>query len=233
MGIAFSFLPFLDSCHRQQALQSPLLALGSLELHELEDDILLFANKYSYKNLLKDKSIRSLFLDRYKVDTYHDCDINDKADIYLDLNFSISEDMAGIAATILDGGTIEHLFDIKQAFTNLHQMVRTGGTIIHISPLTWFNHGFVNFNPKLFKGIIQANEYHLIVEAFSLSQPNRRFGSKKQGQHIYVTFDGQEHPEAMQFIKKQFDHNCLPANSLYMIAYKKERDEKFRYPYDM
>jgi hypothetical protein len=75
---------------------------------------------------------------------------------------------------------------------------RPGGTIIHISPLTWFNHGFYNFNPKLFKGLIQANGYEFLVEAFWIPPNPKRFFWQKKGPQIFITFDGKEEPEAIK-----------------------------------
>jgi hypothetical protein len=232
MGIAFSFLPFFDGCHRRQALNSPLLALGSLEIHESEERILSFGRENGYPNLLRDKSVRSLFLDRYGIKQYQDLDINDKADILCDLNFPINQELAGMSSTILDGGTLEHVFDIRQALINIHDMLRVGGTIIHISPLTWFNHAFYNFNPKLYRNLIESNDYELIVEAYCIPQSKRIYFKKKSDQQVYIIFDGQEHHEVRKVVEKQLNNNYLPADSLYMIAYKKEGNKPFNNPYD-
>jgi SAM-dependent methyltransferase len=232
MGILFSFLPFLDSCYRRQTIQSPLLALGSLEIHEPEDAIVAFAQRNSHHNLLKEKSVRSLFLDRYGIKQYQDLDINEKADIFLDLNFPLAEKFEGTASTIFDSGTLEHIFDIRQALTNIHKMLKVGGAFIYISPLTWYNHAFFNFNPKLFHGLVKANGYEILVEGFWISQSKRRYFLKKISQQVYLTFDGEENPEVKQRVEKQFNNNFLPANALYMIAYRKENNDPFRNPYD-
>ena len=232
MGIMFSLLPFLDSCYRRRTIQSPLLAVGSFEINEPEDRIISFGRKYSYPNLLREKSVRSLFLDRYGIEQYQDLDINDKADILLDLNFPISEKFGGIASTILDSGTMEHVFDIKQALTNVHKMLKVEGTFIYISPLTWYDHGFFNFNPKLFKGLTKANDYKVLVEGFWISQSKRRYFSKKLVKQVYLTVDGEEHLDVKQIVEKRFNNNLLPANALYMIAFKKEKDDHFQNPYD-
>lgn len=48
---------------------------------------------------------------------------------------------------VLDPGTLEHCFNIGQAFRNVRDLCRPGGTIIHVNPLSMFNHGFWNLNP--------------------------------------------------------------------------------------
>jgi hypothetical protein len=51
---------------------------------------------------------------------------------------------------ILDPGTLEHCFNIGQAFINVRNLVRPGGAIIHTNPLTMLNHGFFNINPTAY-----------------------------------------------------------------------------------
>jgi hypothetical protein len=233
MGISLAFLAFLDSCHRQQALQSPFLSLGSLEIHESEDDIISFARKHSYAELARNKSLRTLFLDRYGIELYQDCDINKKADIDCDLSLPINQELIGVASTILDGGTLEHVFDVKQAFINIHNLLKIGGTIIHISPITWLNHAFYNFNPKLFQSVIEANKYELLVEAFMIPQTMRRGISRKKIQRFYLTFDGKEYLDVKRTVQELLNNYSIPANVLYMVAYRKERNEDFRSPYDI
>lgn len=48
---------------------------------------------------------------------------------------------------VLDPGTLEHCFNIGQAFKNVRSLCRPGGHILHINPLSMFNHGFWNLNP--------------------------------------------------------------------------------------
>ena len=48
---------------------------------------------------------------------------------------------------VLDPGTLEHCFNIGQAFKNVRNLCRPGGHILHINPLSMMNHGFWNLNP--------------------------------------------------------------------------------------
>ena len=48
---------------------------------------------------------------------------------------------------VLDPGTLEHCFNIGQAFKNVRNLCRPGGHILHINPMSMFNHGFWNLNP--------------------------------------------------------------------------------------
>ncbi|HEU4686229.1 MAG TPA: methyltransferase domain-containing protein, partial [Nitrospira sp.] len=137
MGIAFSFLPFLDACFEQRALLSPVLALGALKIHEPPERIAALAGEHAYAHLARDHSVRALLRDRYEVSAYQDCDVNGLADLHLDLGKPLDETWDGRFGTVLNGGTVEHVFDVRQAMTNIHRLVRPGGTMIHLAPVTW------------------------------------------------------------------------------------------------
>jgi len=53
--------------------------------------------------------------------------------------------------TIVDCGTLEHVFNVAQALKNVINLCKVGGQIIHIVPCNNFsNHGFWQFSPELF-----------------------------------------------------------------------------------
>ena len=209
MGINLSFLGFFDVCHRKGALNAPMAALGSQEIHG--EGKALFS------------SARRLFRERYGILNYRDCDMNDKAEIKVDLNNPMEKKLAESAATVLDAGTLEHIFDIRQVFANIHEMVRPGGTIIHIAPLSWHDHGYFNFNPKLFKSVMEINKYSLVAEAFHFSNEEPR---------LYVTFNGKKRAFTDK-VQALFLSDTIPSGALYMIAYKKTRQKGFTCPYDI
>lgn len=232
MGICFSFLKFFDVCYRQKALYGPMLVLGSQEIHETQEDILSFAEQYSYKTLFINQTVRSLFLDRYGILSYQDCDINDMADIQMDLNIPVKPELVERAMIVLDGGTIEHVFDIRQALRNIHDMTQLNGVIIHISPITWYNHAYYNFNPKLFKAIMAANSYSLIAEAYHFKN-NFLNADNVSSPALYITSEGKETLDISDKINQLFSSNLIPANTLYMIAYRKASQREFIPPYDI
>jgi len=78
-----------------------------------------------------------------------DMDDYEHASIIHDLNFPIL-DYIGTFDLILNQGTLEHIFDVRQALWNLSQLTREGGQIVHMVPAGFLNHGFYNFNACLF-----------------------------------------------------------------------------------
>lgn len=68
-----------------------------------------------------------------------------------DLNEPISSDLESQYDVVLDGGTLEHVFNVQEAFRNCMKMVKVGGHYLGISPANNFmGHGFYQFSPELF-----------------------------------------------------------------------------------
>jgi hypothetical protein len=63
---------------------------------------------------------------------------------------------------ILDPGTLEHCFNIGQAFLNVAAMVAPGGTIIHTNPISMVNHGFYNLSPTVYADFYGQNGFELV-----------------------------------------------------------------------
>ena len=88
----------------------------------------------------------------------------DDIDFVADEGVSIVHDMnlpyaGGKYDLVLECGTMEHIFDIAQVFKNVIQLCKVGGTVCHISPLTWINHGFYNFSLTLFYDVYRNNGF--------------------------------------------------------------------------
>jgi len=82
------------------------------------------------------------------------------ADIVADLNHPVPPEYAGRFGLILDGGTMEHVFDIRQGMKNTADMLRPGGRAVHITPVNnYVNHGFVQVSPTLYHDYYVANGF--------------------------------------------------------------------------
>lgn len=62
---------------------------------------------------------------------------------------------------VIDPGTLEHCFNIGQAFINAASAVKQGGVICHLSPMTMLNHGFYNLCPTLFYDFYTQNGWEI------------------------------------------------------------------------
>jgi hypothetical protein len=93
---------------------------------------------------------------------YHDIDLNGQAAMRLDFLQTLPPSLFGAAATMLDIGTLEHIFDIASAFGNIVRRLKKDGLAILLSPISWFEHGFVNFNSLLFKEFFSYNNFEIL-----------------------------------------------------------------------
>lgn len=75
----------------------------------------------------------------------------ENAEVLHDLNEPIGDELKEKYTFILDGGTLEHVFNFPTALSNAMQMVKVGGHIAFIEGGNNFlGHGFYQFSPELF-----------------------------------------------------------------------------------
>jgi len=73
------------------------------------------------------------------------------AQIVHDMNRPIPDALVSSFDLVLDGGTLEHIFDLPTALRNATRMVRPGGRFISLTMANNFcGHGFYQFSPELF-----------------------------------------------------------------------------------
>ena len=231
MGIDFIQAEFLDVCAKQGGIQDPVLGLGSLTIRESKEYIRAFACEAGYRNLEREGTVRALFRDRYNIDDYLDCDVNGRATLALDLNHPIPADLRGRFGTIVNGGTLEHIFDLKQSMENLHLLIKAGGTLIHMVPLTWYDHGFFNLNPILFHSLVKVNRYSILAEGYYVLAGALPDSPKRP--KLFLTRSGEEDPIAAQKMASLLTGDSLPANMMYLVALRKDTDDKFVPPYQV
>ena len=89
-----------------------------------------------------------------------DCSDYEGAEIIIDLNQPLAGQLHSLADIVIDGGTLEHVFDVRQGLTNVSLMLKPGGRIIHMSPANnYANHGFYQFSPTLYADYYRANRF--------------------------------------------------------------------------
>ncbi len=81
---------------------------------------------------------------------YMDLSDYEGANVLHDLNQPVPEHLHGAYDFILDGGTVEHIFNVPQALTNLDRMLSDMGRLLALNPANnWLGHGFYQFSPEL------------------------------------------------------------------------------------
>jgi SAM-dependent methyltransferase len=181
MGLAKSALRFIAREHRRKPFTGPILTLGRQHLLPTMDAIraLLISEGITPAVCLRGEGtgidVASGIGARDKTEPRDvaffkllgvievlalDFSPYEGAEIVHDLNRPAPEALHDRFDLIVDGGTTEHVFDVRQALTNIARMLKIGGRVIHISPANnWVNHGFYQFSPTLFYDYYGGNGF--------------------------------------------------------------------------
>jgi hypothetical protein len=83
--------------------------------------------------------------------------------LLLDLNHPVERSLHNRFDVVIDGGTMEHVFNVPAVLANAHAMLKTGGRVIHIVPASnMINHGFYSFSPTLFYDYYCSNYFNIL-----------------------------------------------------------------------
>ena len=99
------------------------------------------------------------------------------ATVVHDMNTKISEDHYNKYDCVIDGGTLEHIFNVPVALLNCMNMVKRGGYFLSLAPCNNFmGHGFYQFSPELFYSIFCEKNGFIVERMFILeSIPNAQW----------------------------------------------------------
>ena len=89
------------------------------------------------------------------------------ANILHDLNTPIPDELKSCFDCVVDGGSLEHVFNFPVALKNCMEMVVLGGNLILITPWHHFaGHGFYQFSPELFYRTLCIENGYIIERMF-------------------------------------------------------------------
>ncbi len=92
-----------------------------------------------------------------------------------DLNALVPEAWHEQFDLVLDGGTLEHIFDFPMALKNCMQMIKPGGRFVAVTvPNNWCGHGFYQFSPELFFRTLGAANGFSTIEMYVADLEGRR-----------------------------------------------------------
>lgn len=84
-----------------------------------------------------------------------------------DFNEAIPAELHQAYTAVIDGGTLEHVFNFPVALRNCMDMVRLGGHFLSISPANnYMGHGFYQFSPELYRRALSEENGYAVVEQF-------------------------------------------------------------------
>lgn len=181
MGLVPSTIRFLVQEHRKEPFLPPVCTLGRMAIRATLDEMLRIfdsegveikpiaegtdrmTNMPHWRMTSEAKYTNDIiFFQLLGIRELYALDISpvQSPDFLLDLNKPVPPEMENRFGLILDGGTLEHVFDVKQALNNINRMLKVGGKVIHISPSSdHVDHGFYSFSPILFMSYYQKNRF--------------------------------------------------------------------------
>ena len=93
---------------------------------------------------------------------------DDRADFNFDMNNPLLSDLKGRFKTVIDIGSIEHVFDTKQCLWNLFDLLQTEGHLLIHTPCNgYFDHGFHTFSPEYLAQSVELNGFKIKYLKFS------------------------------------------------------------------
>jgi hypothetical protein len=116
------------------------------------------------------ESVHSFDVSPYEGAT-HIHDMNEQLPLKYNKNYSV----------VVDGGSLEHIFNVPVAIRNCMEMLKVGGHYISILPANnFFGHGFYQFSPEFFFNIFnQANGFEVVAMAAFNDRPDKAWRSAK------------------------------------------------------
>ena len=92
---------------------------------------------------------------------------HEQATIIHDMNLPIPDHLKGRFDVVIDGGTLEHVFNFPTAITNCMEMLfDVGGRYLGVSPANnWCGHGFYQFSGVLFFRIFSEENGFVLERA--------------------------------------------------------------------
>jgi hypothetical protein len=182
VGFLPSHLRLLIRSHQKFSLRGPVCTLGNQETWasyaELKDIFAaakceyrqvrevrthtskMFSDDPALAEVARDFVHAKVFFEMLGMEEYMDIDAFDfdQPSLLHDLNQPVPAQHRDTFGTVIDGGTIEHIFDTRQALENTAQLLRVGGHVVHMASFE-MDHGFYSFSPCLLYDFYAANGF--------------------------------------------------------------------------
>lgn len=155
------------------------------------------------------------------------------ADIVWDLNTPVKDELCSRFDYIIDGGTLEHVFNVPTALNNISRMLKVGGKVYHYIPAaSYINHGFYSASPSLFTDYYRANG--AAVEDCNLVLWSKNYEKNMQSHKMLDNLEdcltvGLDY-RIMDVFDGRFDRLGDYKGTLRCIAVKKEEIKEFKTP---
>jgi hypothetical protein len=119
-----------------------------------------FADDF-FRSILGSESLQSIDYSDYE-----------GVDIVHDLNRPVPEALHGAFDALVDGGSLEHIFDVRQVLANYMKMVRVGGCVFVVTTANnMCGHGFYQFSPEFFYRVFGHSNGFIVNDTILIEYP--------------------------------------------------------------
>jgi hypothetical protein len=234
MAIAEAELRFLIECHKRGASFARTVTIGRQHLLMDNQTLRRYVMDIEIDYNVPSGTIHGVYADelfRYfgaeKVDSL-DASSYEGATILHDMNKQIPPELKQRYSVVLDGGSLEHIFNFPMAIKNCMEMIEVGGHFIGISPANnLLGHGFYQFSPDLYFSIFTKRNGFVVKEILFCES---MFGSyfvevsnpATSGQRIQL----RNNREVYMYVLAARKKDCpvfleMPQQSFYQTAWQK------------
>jgi SAM-dependent methyltransferase len=166
MGISKGGFGLLAQLSTTKPMSGSVLTLGRQHVFlnsEEANDILTNAGlaEFNFVNGVNDEQLlRALGFSEVQSLDFNDFE---GSTICHDLNLPVPKKLHGRFDWVLDFGTIEHIFDVREVLGNICDLLSKSGVVVHLSPTNnHVDHGFYQFSPTFFQDYYVANGWEII-----------------------------------------------------------------------
>ena len=225
MGIDLHALNFLQYVKKKK-LFAKTITIGRQSLYEVDH----FLDNKKYKN---NEFCEELLENNFGSTTVDSIDFSDfeGATIVFDMNKPLEEKFYQKYETVLDIGSLEHIFNIPQALKNVSQLCKIGGQIVHISPANnMCGHGFFQFSPELFFSYYSERNGYYNTEVYLADTTDTqkwfRVFAPNNGNRVNIESDNQIYIMVHTILKNKSNFESNIQQSDYQFDWKNLSSKK-------
>lgn len=110
----------------------------------------------------------------------------ERASIIHDMNLPMDGEHKGAFDTVIDGGSLEHIFNFPVAIKNCMELLKVGGHYLGITPANnFFGHGFYQFSPELYYRVFsKQNGFEMTRLLFFIDKPGADWFEVKDADEV-------------------------------------------------
>jgi len=192
MGIDVAAVDFL--MFHKEHFYGNLLQLGRQGLHFVRDRKELAMAKQVFEKYDTETDFNTVissyphadslftYLGASNVESLDNSDF-EQASMIHDLNDPVPEEWHNKFDHIYDGGTIEHIFDIKTVFENIKKMLKVGGVFSGLAVCNnAVGHGFYQFSPDLYRTVFSEDVGYKVIAIQLIDNPQSLPDGSPSGQ---------------------------------------------------